>query len=90
MSERVQLHRISTAALLRALGGPHKRCQLQAALALGRGGIVGYGEIVEFLYGDDPDGGPLWPAHVVGVYVYELRRAGARIENHPWRGYSLR
>ena len=64
-------------------------------LAARRGAIVSFPEIVDWIYADDPDGGPLDVRNCVDIAIVRLRRAlreaGAPIEIHThWgRGYEL-
>jgi hypothetical protein len=34
---------------------------------------------VEYIYGDDPDGGPLWAPTMITVTVHRLRKSGYQI-----------
>lgn len=57
-------------------------CLRQAA-----GGVVSPEAIGEWLYGDDPRGGPLFAVRGVYVAVFKLREMGFPIVNIPGRGY---
>jgi hypothetical protein len=95
-----QLVRTTTKRLLRALGdvegGRSSQSRLLAALRHSPGALR-RDELVEYIYGDDPDGGPLWAPTMITVTVHRLRKSGHKIiSGHrgpsgagPWRGYEL-
>lgn len=60
------------------------------ALAAASPGLVSEAELLDLIYGDRADGGPV----ALGVYIVNARAAaaalGLRIENHFGRGFSLR
>lgn len=86
------LHRTTTAALLAALGGRHPRpTQLGRLYALLRlRGPLGatLNLIFDYLYGDDPDGGPE-SVNIVRVYVFHLRELGFPVRQYPTGAYYL-
>lgn len=57
-------------------------CLRQAA-----GGIVSRAEIIEWLYGDSPEGGPLNANLLIDLAVLHLRRCGFPIVTHYGRGF---
>jgi hypothetical protein len=57
-------------------------------LRLGEGKVVLKGELVEAVYGDDPEGGPLRPEKYICWAVMSLRRHGFPIRTHYGWGYS--
>jgi len=78
---------VRTSTLLRALkrhkiGGPksHTVAARLATLLRGQAGrVVPYGELIDALYGDDPDGGPLYASNVLRVLASRLRHKGVPI-----------
>lgn len=70
-----------------------KQRQLLVLLAANLGRIVTMPEIVDALYGDDPNGGPDDIGRTIGVMVDALRIAGPglgfKITNEHSRGYRL-
>lgn len=43
--------------------------------------------IIDVMWGDDPDGGPLYATDTIWKYVYCLRKAGWDIDTWPGLGY---
>lgn len=83
------LHVVGARALLRALRqlAPQEIALLNA---LGAGGLVTREELVDRLWGDNAEGGPLDVYGVIRMRVLALRRRGYVIHTS-WRfGYSLR
>jgi hypothetical protein len=80
-----QLVRITTKGMLRALGdvelgrsSQSLGARLLAALRHSPGALR-RNELVEYIYGDDPDGGPLWAPTMITVTVHRLRKSGHKI-----------
>jgi hypothetical protein len=86
-----QLVRITTKGMLRALGDVQvgrrlrqspsagaRQSRLLAALRQSPGALR-WKELVEYVYGDDPDGGPLWAPRTITVAVHRLRKSGHKI-----------
>ncbi len=72
---------------VRKLPTTHPRILLQALLwQLDR--FIPYDAIIDLLWGDDPDGGPLNAQNVIAVMVHRLRQQGHKIET--WHGIGLR
>ncbi len=42
-------------------------------------GALRRNELVEYIYGDDPEGGPLWAPTIITVAVHRLRKSGHKI-----------
>jgi hypothetical protein len=103
-----QLVRITTKGMLRALGDVEvgrswqapsdgaRQSRLLAALRPSPGALR-WNELVEYIYGDDPDGGPLWAPRTITVAVHRLRKRGHKIMSGrrgplspgPMVGYAL-
>jgi hypothetical protein len=81
-----QFVRITTKGMLRALGDVEggrssagaRQSRLLAALRHSPGALR-RNELVEYVYGDDPDGGPLWAPTTITVTVHRLRKSGHEI-----------
>jgi len=85
-----QLVRLTTKGMLRALGdvevgrswqspsGGARQSRLLAALRHSPGALR-RNELVEYVYGDDPEGGPLWAPTTITVAVHRLRKSGHKI-----------
>jgi hypothetical protein len=58
-------------------------------LLINQGRIVSSDELAQYLWGDDPDGGPLGAAAVVNQYIMRLRRKGWEIDNVHGRGFAI-
>lgn len=56
-------------------------------LRLGAGALVGHAELIEAVWGDDPDGGPVDAHNRIGIAVMSLRREGHPIATFFGRGY---
>lgn len=56
--------------------------------------FCGRDDMIEFIYGDDPDGGPLNPWNRISVYFYHntrwLERAGIAWRNRWGRGFEAK
>ena len=99
MSEKVEIHRIGLDGFLRALC-PHVSRGLgkPARLMVGmetfmgqhRGHIVSLGELIDWVYREDEDGGPFDAESMIRWGVMRLRERGVPIENVNGRGYVLR
>jgi hypothetical protein len=50
-------------------------------LRLAAGALVTYAEMTEYLWGDDPEGGPLDPPAIFAQYTFHLRRSGYPVLN---------
>lgn len=70
-----------------------KETALFVAVAGRAGRLVAYGGIIDRLWGDDPDGGPLAPLNNISIHVLRINRKLAhtdyRIENVWGQGYRL-
>lgn len=95
----IVLHRISIKAFLKALNPveprkhgrpPSVRRRIVGTLALAHGDLVTRKELIEAVYGDKEDGGPLDAEPSIKVIIHHLRREGWPIRSHWGRGYSLR
>lgn len=53
------------------------------------GGLVSRRALIDHLWGDDPDGGPVGAHKQVSVVIHRLRRKGFSVQNHHGLGYSL-
>lgn len=57
------------------------------------GRYVSRGELIEFLFGDDPDGGPEWVSHGIAVRMHRIRArlkgAPIAVESCKGKGYRL-
>jgi DNA-binding response OmpR family regulator len=98
-----ELHRISTRALLEVLpeqwfrGLYHatpmpKRAIEDVILDVLRARLglwISAPELVEYIYGDDEDGGPIAARSIIETRVFYLRRKGNRIRSHWGRGYRI-
>ena len=102
-----QLVRTTTKGMLRALGDVEvgrssqssnaRQSRLLAALRHSPGALR-RNELVEYIYGDDPNGGPLWAPTMITVTVHRLRKSGHKIMSGrrrplggaPIAGYELR
>lgn len=81
-----QFVHITTKGMLRALGDVEvgrpslgaRQSRLLAALRHSPGALR-TNELVEYIYGDDPEGGPLWAPRTITVAVYRLRKSGHKI-----------
>jgi hypothetical protein len=80
-----QLVCTTTKGLLRALGdveggrsSQSPGARLLAALRHSPGALRRK-ELVEYIYGDDPDGGPLWAPTIITATVHRLRKSGHKI-----------
>ncbi|HEY1887556.1 MAG TPA: helix-turn-helix domain-containing protein [Roseiarcus sp.] len=80
-----QLVRITMKGMLQALGdvevgqsSQSPGARLLAALRHSPGALRRH-ELVEYIYGDDPDGGPLWAPTMITVTVHRLRKSGHKI-----------
>lgn len=89
------LHVIGTRAFLKALrhgAGNNKMPTLMLGistlLAASPGEIVSAAKLVDWLYGDDEEGGPEWALSNIRVAIARLRRQGVPITTHGWAGYS--
>jgi DNA-binding response OmpR family regulator len=60
---------------------------------IGAGGFVPMRALIDVLYGDDPEGGPLTADLCVRVNVTRIRRklrgTGVRLHGLQWHGYRL-
>lgn len=85
--DTVQVHRVTTAAFLKALGGPNERryrnrvfkntMAMMLALLRLRGGLATSLEMMaEYAYGWDENGGPSAPRKCLGVLVCRARKKG--------------
>lgn len=84
-----------TPVFLRALGlGMRPNAHIQRPiinlLASLPGRIFSTEELLEAVYGDDPEGGIVFAARAIYVSIYRLRRHGWTIVSHGRRGYSLK
>lgn len=95
--EAVTLHRVRRKALADILPhpprvSPHRWCEVQLGilvlLASRRGEIVSTGNLIDWLWGDDPGGGPADPARNIRLAVMKLRERGVSIATNGWKGYS--
>lgn len=95
----VQLHRVSTAALLEALRRHQSRrfqltdgeAKIFAALKRNPGWFVSVKQLADELYGDRADGGPLDIKRIVYLHIHRIRRKvpNLHIENKYTHGYRL-
>lgn len=74
------LHRVTTSALLRSLPRAN-HLQVMAGL-LSCGEPVCAHQVIEYLWGDREDGGPLEASHQINIYVHWLRKFGWKIRKH--------
>lgn len=88
------LHVVGSRAFLKALINhgcrpPRLMVGISTLLTARAPGIVSLDEIIEWIWGDDPNGGPDHPANCIRQAVFALRRNGAPIVTHSSRGYSM-
>ena len=91
---------VSTASLLRALGGGRRvsgrangfrRERLLALLRLRAGEYASIPVVVDYVWGDEAEGGPMLVKGSVRIAVHQLREAGYGVEWGGGRlGYRLR
>ena len=67
---------IGTRKALEALGGNSAKGRLIACLRIRCGKWTSMETLIDFMYGDDPSGGPDFADVCVRVYICRLRRAG--------------
>jgi len=84
-----ELHRIGTAALLKALGGRRKRPMLRALFELRLGQTCCKDMQIEYLWGGRADGGPLYVRNICSIYILGLRRGGSRITRQTGNTYRI-
>lgn len=96
-AESFVLHRVSRKALLDVLPrpprvSPHRWCEVQIGvlvlLASCRGQVVSTPQLVDWLWGEEPGGGPADPTRNIALAVMKLRARGVPIKTHGWQGYS--
>jgi DNA-binding response OmpR family regulator len=58
-------------------------------LLVNQGRIVSVDELVEYVWGDDEDGGPVGAREMIRMYAVMLRRMGWEIDNIHGRGYAI-
>lgn len=63
---------------------------LRQTLLWQQGRFVPYEALIDVLWGDDEDGGPMDARHCIREYVYGLRGIGENIETWPWVGLRMR
>jgi DNA-binding response OmpR family regulator len=68
----------------------HRKAKLVNFLLINQGRLCTKDEIFDYMYGDDPDGGPEYGPHIVDVLVCRLRKKGWPIETEWGRGYIIR
>jgi hypothetical protein len=85
-----QFVRVTTKGMLRALGDVEvgrsrqsppvgaRQSRLLAALRHSSGALR-RSELVAYIYGDDPEGGPLWAPTLITMIVHRLRKSGHKI-----------
>lgn len=83
-----RLDRVSTAALLRALGGGPKETKMLACLRAAPGHVASTSELIDYVYGGDPEGGPDTAHWCIHVTAMRLRRAGIALRSERV-GYRL-
>ena len=90
------LHVTSTKAFLAALrygnGSyhmPRLMLGVSTLLAVERGRVISTEQLIDWLYGDDPNGGPVFARECVAVAVLRLRARGVPIKSYGWAGYSF-
>lgn len=85
------LHTISTAALSKALRCgqrlPMLMLGISTLLAVTPGRVVTKAQLIEWIYGDDEDGGPEWAEKNITVAITKLRSRGVPIQTRHG-GYS--
>lgn len=87
--------KLSTKEFLRALRQgwstghvPFLRIGVSTLLAASPGRITTMKELIEWIYGDDPEGGPDNAQSNITVTIHRLRESGVPIRTHGNRGYS--
>lgn len=68
-------------------GNDYVTSRLMAHLLKNKGKVVSTKELVEAVYGDDPDGGPLTAEHTIRIAVFKLRKKAAQI--YSIQGYMV-
>jgi DNA-binding response OmpR family regulator len=58
-------------------------------LLINQGRVVTHAECLDYLYGDDPNGGPT-DGHILDQFLLKLRERGWPIENEMRRGLIIR
>lgn len=66
------------------------RFRLRQALMWHLDRWVPYTHLIDVVWGNDPDGGPLMARGVLGIHIMNLRREGYRIESRHSYGWRLR
>jgi DNA-binding response OmpR family regulator len=93
MTDRIEITRIKTEAFLRMLeltvarGHSPTQAPLKHLLQSSPGRIFTRAEMIESMWGNDPDGGPDDPMRSIAQAIRKLRRAGFTVVSH-YRGYS--
>ncbi len=85
-------HRTISTSLGRVRLTP-KVFQVALVLCARQGGVVAMDDLIDFLYGDDPDGGPVTAEKLVHMYVMRTRKAlpdiGLRVRTLWGRGWFI-
>jgi DNA-binding response OmpR family regulator len=92
MTARVQLDRISTRAFLKAIRGSrydNNQFSVLFALTVRPDRITSNDDLVDLVYGDRADGGPVDAVVNIRIAVLRLRARGIKIKTHCTRGYQL-
>lgn len=70
-----------------------KRFRMLATIAVAAGEWIARLRVVEAIWGDDPDGGPVDPSNSIYKWLWRsrqaLRRLGLAIETHRYDGYRI-
>lgn len=87
------LHVVRVGRFLRVLGeAPHLRPiaeRILDALIERRGRVVSIPEMISYVWGDDPDGGPLTAGDCLSVHICAMRKLGFRIGTEHGRGFYI-
>jgi hypothetical protein len=95
LTPRGALHVIGTKQLRRLLTPtthhlPFLMLGVSTLLAVEAPRVLSTDELIDYLYGDDPDGGPDYARGCIRLAVMRLRRSGMPIKTHgpmPGRGF---
>lgn len=86
---RLSQEQAELAMAYREKGVKLRPTEVRLLFALRSRRIASHGMIVDALWGDDPDGGPLCAEEVIRTYICNLRKKGFRIRTLYGQGYLL-
>ncbi len=86
---RLSQEQAELAMAYREQGVKLRPTEVRLLFALRSRRIASHGMIVDALWADDPDGGPLCAEEVIRTYICNLRKKGFRIRTIYGQGYLL-